>query len=91
MDWIKNVLVTSGPRILGAIAGWLAAKIAETTGMAVDPTTLIGIALAIYAAVHKAVSAIGVNPGDAATGRIASAEKRAADTGTAVTVAPPHS
>lgn len=87
MNWFKNMLVTYAPRLLGAGAGMAAAKIAETTGIVVDPATLVGVALAVYAAVHKAASA-KVNPGDAASGRVAEAVKVAADAGSTVIVKP---
>lgn len=78
MNWFTNILKTLGPRVIGAAAGAVAAKISETTGVAVDPATLVGIALAAYAAAHKAVSA-KVNPGDAATGRVSDAIDKAAN------------
>ena len=86
MDFFKNTLKILGPRVLGAAAGLAAAKLAEK-GVTVDPATLIGISLGAYAAVHKAVSS-KVNPGDAAEGRVATAEKKAADQGSTVVVAP---
>lgn len=87
MDWFSNIFTTYGPRVVGAAAGMAASKIAEKTGVTVDPAALVGIALAAYAAVHKGVSA-KVNPGDAATGRMAEAERNAAATGSTVKVAP---
>lgn len=87
MNWLKNILITYAPRLLGAAAGMAAAKIAETTGVVVDPATLVGVALAVYAGVHKAASA-KVNPGDAASGRVAEAVKVAADNGATVVVKP---
>lgn len=78
MNWFTDILKTYGPRVVGAAAGVAAAKITEKTGISVDPATLVGVALAAYAAVHKGVSA-KVNPGDAATGRVADAIDRAAN------------
>lgn len=76
-----------GPRALGIAAGWISTKLAER-GVTTDPATLIALGTTVYATVHKAVSS-KVNPGDAASGRVATAEKKAADFGTTVTVAPP--
>lgn len=89
MNWFTKILTILGPRVLGAAAGAAAGKLAEK-GITVDPATLIGIALSTYALVHKAVSA-KVNPGDAATGRMVTAEKTAEDLGATVRVAPPKS
>jgi hypothetical protein len=85
MDWFSNILRTFGPRAAAAGAAIAADKIARSTGVVVDPATLTGLALAVYAAVHKGISA-KVNPGDAANGRVASAEKVAADNGSTVVV-----
>lgn len=53
------------PRGLGIAAGWAAAKVTEKTGVSVDPSTLVGVALFVYAGVHRFVSS-KVNPSDAA-------------------------
>lgn len=86
MDWLMNVAVIVGPRIAGALAAVIAGKLTEK-GWTIDQATVLGVELAIYAGVHKALSA-HVNPGDAAKGRVADAEKEAAATGTVVRVAP---
>ena len=69
-----NILRVLGPRLIGILAGYASTKLAESTGAAVDPASLIAIGTAVYAGVHKAVSS-KVNPGDAANGRVANAEK----------------
>lgn len=89
MNFFTKILTIAGPRVLGAAAAWAATKLAEK-GIVTDPSTLIGIALSAYAVVHKAVSS-KVNPGDAASGRMATAEKEAAAEGSTVKVAAPTS
>lgn len=79
-----NILRVLGPRALGILAGYASTKLAEK-GVTADPATLIAIGTTVYAAVHKAISS-KVNPGDAANGRVANAEKRAADLGSTVVV-----
>lgn len=83
MGKFGDILKIWGPRVLGALAGGVAAKIGEKTGTVVDPATITGLGLIVYSAVHKATSS-KFNPGDAAEGRISTAEKIATDTGTAV-------
>lgn len=84
-----NLWKTFGPRALGIVAGFLAAKIGEITGTVVDPATLTGLGIAVYSAVHR-ISSSKINPGDAATGRVAEGEKRADTTGGTVTVPSPR-
>jgi hypothetical protein len=79
---------TFGPRALGIIAGFAATKLGEVTGTVVDPATLIGLGMAAYAIAHRAASS-KINPGDAATGRVAEGEKRADAAGGTVTVQSP--
>jgi hypothetical protein len=83
MRFFTGLLKTYLPRLLGIGAGWATTKIAEKTGLIVDPASLNAAALAAYATVHRVVSS-KVNPGDAATKELATAEKDAARTGTAV-------
>lgn len=87
MDWFSNILRAWGPRVIGSVAGVAATKITESTGISVDPAVLIGVGTIVYSGVHKAISA-HVNPGDAANGRVVTAEKQAAAVGTTVVVAP---
>lgn len=87
MGFFKKLLVLIGPRLVAAVTGIVAGKLAEK-GITVDPATITGIALGTYATVHKVISS-KVNPGDAASGRIATAEKKASDNGSSVVVAPP--
>lgn len=90
MNILSKAAKSIGPRIIGGIvslfAGWLFAK---TKGaIQVDPTQVVEIAgtmIGAYAATHRAASALGLNPGDAASGTLATAEKVALDTGTPVT------
>lgn len=80
---IGGILKALGPRVIGAavtgVAGWIYAKtkgaVVVDPGMAVE--MIVG-GLVTYAASHRAASAI-VNPGDAATGRIAGAIDDAAN------------
>lgn len=88
--FLGNLFRTYGPRALGSLAGYASAKIAEKTGFAVDPATLIGIGVTAYSAVHRITSS-KVNPGDSAEGRIAVAQKKAVDVGTTVVVPPKDS
>lgn len=77
MNRLGGILKVIGPRLLAAIAAMASTKLAEK-GITVDPATLVGIGLGTYAAVHKALSA-KVNPGDAATGRVATGIDKAAN------------
>lgn len=85
-DWIGAALTTVGPRVLAAGAAVLVGKAAQH-GVTLDPTEMTGLILGSYAAIHKAISS-KVNPGDAAKGRVANAEKDAANTGGLVRVEP---
>ena len=94
MNWLKKIVVSLGPRIIGAAAaglsGWLFAKTKGT--VSINPDQVVEIAgsmITAYAVAHRAVSAVGVNPGDAASGRMAAAEKDALNTGTTVQPEPP--
>lgn len=86
MDWFKAMLVTVAPRIVAAGAAVVVAK-AAAHGVTLDPTETTGLILAAYAGIHKAINS-QVNPGDAAKGRIAEAEKVASENGSTVKVAP---
>lgn len=77
MNRLTGILRVIGPRVAGVLAGWASAKLAEKQ-ITVDPATLIAIATATYAGVHKVISA-KVNPGDAATGRVAAGIDAAAN------------
>lgn len=90
MKWLKAVLVTVGPRILGAVAGGIASWVYAKTGGAVEidaekAAQIVSAGLIGYAGVHKAASS-WINPGDAAKLRVASAEKEATSHGGTVTV-----
>jgi len=54
------------PRVLGVVAGVVASKLTEMSGVVVDPVALQGIALAVYSLVHRGISS-KVNPVDAAS------------------------
>lgn len=90
MNIFSKALKSFGPRIIGSVAalgaGWLFAK---TKGaVQVNPDQVVEIAttmLGSYAVTHRIVSAVGLNPGDAASGTLATAEKTALATGTPVT------
>lgn len=90
MNILSKATKSIGPRLLGGIvsllAGWLFAK---TKGaVAINPDQVVEIAgtmIGTYAATHRIASALGINPGDAASGTLATAEKVALDTGTPVT------
>jgi hypothetical protein len=83
MNFLTRIAKTFGPRVLGAaasaLAGWIVVK---TKGVVqVDPATLVEVGTAMiagYAATHRAASA-KVNPGDAATGRVATGIDAAAN------------
>lgn len=83
MNWLSKVWRTFGSRALGLGAALATQKLAEKTGIIVDPDQLTVAAIAGYAVVHRAVSS-KLNPGDAASNRMATAEKSAVATGTAV-------
>lgn len=76
------------PRILGVAAAFGAGKLAEKTGIVVDPASVTAAALAAYALAHRVASA-KLNPGDAASRRMAVADRYAVETGTVVKPAPP--
>lgn len=85
-----TILRTWGPRVIGSVLSGVATYIGIRTSGAVqiDPTAaaeLVTTAFLAYSAAHKAGSSI-VNPGDAAKGRVATAEKTAADMGGNVNV-----
>lgn len=84
MNWLKAVLVTLGPRVIAALGGVIVAKAAQK-GVTLDPVEVSGVVLAAYAAIHKAINS-KVNPGDAAKGRVAAAEKSATEHGGVVSV-----
>ena len=86
MNWLKAVSITFLPRLIAALAGVLVGKAAQH-GLTLDPVEVSGVVIAAYAAVHKAINS-KVNPGDAAKGRLAEAEKTATNDGTTVRVAP---
>ena len=90
MNWLGAVLRTFGPRIIASIVGGIATYVGVKTSGAVqiDPTAAAEVVtgvLVTYAASHRAVSSI-FNPGDAAKGRVAVAEKHATDEGGTVRV-----
>lgn len=84
MGFLKNILKTFGPRLLGVAASAVAGLIVtKTKGVVqIDPTTMVEVGTAMiagYAATHRAATAVSNNPGDAATGRVAEGENRAAN------------
>jgi hypothetical protein len=88
----SGVLKSIGPRLVGIICAGAATYLGTKSNGAVtidagQLTEVVMGALASYAVAHRAASTV-INPGDASTGRIADAEKNAADTGTTVKVAP---
>ncbi len=85
-NWFSAMLSTVAPRLVAAVASVIVTK-ALAHGVTLDPTETTGAMLAAYAAIHKAISS-RVNPGDAAKGRVAAAEKKAANDGGTVYVAP---
>jgi hypothetical protein len=87
MDSIFSGIMTRGPRLIAAAAATMIVKYAGHIGMTLDPMETTGAILALYALIHRGVSS-AVNPGDAAKGRVASAEKQAADLGGTVVVMP---
>lgn len=86
MNWLTSFLVTVAPRLVAAGAAVVVAK-AAAHGVTLDPTETTGILLGVYATIHKAINS-RVNPGDAAKGRVASAEKLATINGGTVVVSP---
>lgn len=87
MNWFTNILRVLGPRLVAAGAAVLVTKAAEK-GVTLDPTEVAGVLVGSYAAIHKAISS-KINPGDAASGRVAAAEKSAANNGGTVVVERP--
>lgn len=84
MNWFSSVLKTFGPRLLGIGASALAGLIVtKTKGVVqIDPSTLVEVGttmIAAYATTHRAATAISANPGDAATGRVATGIDKAAN------------
>ena len=88
-DWISAMLATVAPRLVAAVASVVVAK-AVANGIPMDQATVTGVMLGAYAMIHKAISS-RVNPGDAAKGRVAAAEKQAAQYGGNVMVQPDSS
>ncbi len=91
MKWLKAVLITVGPRIVGAVAGGVASWVyAKTRGAvtidASQAAEIVTAGLVGYAGLHRAVSSF-VNSGDAAKLRVARAENDAVEIGGTVTVA----
>lgn len=89
----SSLLKTIGSRILGAAFAGLATYVGIKTSGAIniDPAAAAEVVTGMftaYALAHRAGSA-AINPGDAAKGRLADAEKVATDMGTSVRVAPP--
>lgn len=86
MNQLAKLATTLGPRLIGAVAsalaGWL---LVHSKGVVqIDANTLVEVTttmLATYAASHRASSAV-INPGDAASGRVAGAVKDAASSET---------
>ena len=92
MNWLKAVLITVGPRVIGAVAGGISSWVfAKTQGaVSIDPSQaaqIVTAGLIGYAGIHKAASSF-INPGDAAKLRVARAEKDATEAGGTITVAP---
>lgn len=88
MNWLKAVMVTIGPRILGAVAGGIASWVfAKTRGaVTIDPeqaAQIVTAGLVGYAGIHRVTSSF-VNQGDAAKLRLARAENDAVETGSVV-------
>ena len=69
-----DIVPTWPPRVLGGGAGWGATKIAEKTGIVVDPATLVAVGLFAYSAVHRWLSA-HLNPGDTAKRELIAPDK----------------
>lgn len=86
MNFLKKLFVILGPRIGGAAVGYVVAEGAKR-GITVDPAAITAIAIGAYGVAHKVISA-KVNPGDAASPKLAAAEKDAVQTNTTVKVQP---
>jgi hypothetical protein len=92
MNIFGRLFKTFAPRIIGAavsgLTGWLYAK---TQGaVVVDPdmaAKMITGMIVTYAGAHRLASAV-INPGDAATARVAVAIHDAADDATSVVIPP---
>jgi hypothetical protein len=83
----SNIFRVFGPRLVGVLAGYAATKVSEQTGVAVDPASLIAIGTVVYSGAHRLISAF-VNKGDAATGRVATAENTASQYSSTVVIPP---
>lgn len=92
-NWLGAVVRVWAPRVIASVLGGIATYVGVKTSGAVqiDPAAaaevITGI-LVTYSAGHKAISSI-INPGDAAKGRVASAEKTASSNGGTVVVPRP--
>lgn len=93
MNLFGRLFKTFAPRIIGAavsgFTGWLYAK--SQGAVVVDPemaTKMITGMLVAYAGAHRLSSAV-INPGDAATERVATAIHDAADSARSVVIPPP--
>lgn len=89
-SWLSAVARTWLPRVLASVLGGVATYVGVKTSGAVqiDPAAAaegITTILLTYSAAHKAVSSV-INPGDAAKGRVAKAEKAASSQGGTVVV-----
>lgn len=84
MGFLVNILKVLGPRVIGVAAAAVAGFIFDKTkgAVTVEPTQVVEIVttmLTTYAVAHRAATAVSPNPGDAATGRIATGENNAAN------------
>lgn len=83
MNWFTKILKVLGPRVIGAgvsaVGGIIYAKTKGT--VQVDTTQVAEIVTGMiitYATAHRGASAL-INPGDAATGRVAEGIDKAAN------------
>lgn len=105
MNILTKAARSLGPRVIGGalsmVAGWIfvhtkgvvtidpqqAQDMAQAVGTKV--VEVVGTMIGTYAVTHRVASALGINPGDAASATLAKAEKTALDTGSAVVPTPP--
>lgn len=84
MNFLMNVLKVMGPRLIGVAAAGVAGYIFDKSKGAVtldaaQVTGLVTTMLGTYAVAHRAATSVSPNPGDAATGRVATGENTAAN------------
>jgi hypothetical protein len=84
MNFLKGILLTLGPRLLGTVASAIAGYVVvKSKGIVqIDGPTLVEVGTAMigaYAATHRGATAVSPNQADAATVRVAEGINAAAN------------